>query len=64
MLAHKHKVLCQVTKPLNDHVLFEETVSNAFQSFPPLENENFQCLFHICASEYLQHLELDKSVFI
>ena len=54
MRARKHEVLRQVTKPLNDRVLELST----------LENENFQCLFHICACEYLQHLELDKSFFI
>ena len=62
-LARKHEVLRQVTKPLNDRVLFEET-EMIFKTFLPLENENFQCLFHICAFEYLQHLELDKSFFI
>ena len=29
-----------------------------------MENKHFQCLFDICACEYLQHLELDKSFFI
>ena len=56
MLARKHEVLRQVTKPLNDRVLFEETeMPFRDKSFPPFENENFQCLFHICACEYLQH---------
>ena len=53
MLARRHKVLRQVTKPLDDRVLFEKT-EMTFRAF--------QCLFHIC--EYLQHLELDKSFFI
>ena len=55
MLARKHEVLRQVTKPLNDRVYLKKQ---------PLENENFQCVFHICACEYLQHLDLDKSFFI
>ena len=61
MLAHKHVVLRQVTKPLNGRVLFEETEMPEPSAFG---NENLQCLFHICACEYLQHLELDKSFFI
>ena len=50
MLAHKHVVLRQVTKPLNGRVLFEETEMPEPSAFG---NENFQCLFHICACEYL-----------
>ena len=63
MLARKHEVLPQATKQLNNCVLLEET-GMLLLSFPPLVKENLQCLFHICASEYLQHYELDKSFFI
>ena len=52
------------TKQLTDRVLFEETETCAFLSFLHLVNESSQCLFHICAIEYPQHLELDKSFFI
>ena len=66
MLARKHEVhlLRQVTKPLNDRVLFKETPFRAFRLSKTKISKNFQCLFHICACEYLQHLELDKSFFI
>ena len=63
MLSRKHEVLCQVTKPLNDLVLFEET-EMPFRAFRLWKTKIFQCLFHVCACEYLQHLELDKSFFI
>ena len=64
MLARKHKVLRQVTKLLNEHVLFEET-EMPFRAFYLWKTKISSVYsFHICACEYLQHLELDKSFFI
>ena len=63
MLAHKHEVLCLVTKPWNDHVLFEEK-EMPFRAFRLWKTKISSVYFIFCACEYLQHLELDKSFFL
>ena len=55
---------CQVTKQFNVSVLFEGTVMSKLLNFPHLITENFHSLFQNCASEYFQHLVLDKFFFI
>ena len=63
MLARKHEVLRQVTKPLNDRVLFEET-EMPYRAFRLWKTKISSVYFILSACEYLQHLELDKSFFI